>query len=437
MKRSTCLALLSILVAIPACNEYRYQITMRRNADGSVQRELRYFVGDAGKNNQKPAELPEHVIQIYGNTTSSFGATPATVAEKSFEGTLPADVRREELGNFGSVGSSRSPMGEVFIYRERGPGGVRPWTNLKAIERALDTAISAWVAYAASQREVPLDADQLAALEKFLRTRVFNDAMDLALICWQTWASASRESKAESPEQLSQYMHRIILFLIERGYLAPGAWAADEETDFAFPAFEGLLRALQAELGGDPRGPLHPLLARLLEGGGSDEFEQGLCAIGLTQDDFHRILASGFQISFMGDSLRMNVTWQGQEKPIATNGEWDEASGELCWSVSAVGEPFLPELLYAVWSQPDEIAQVRLFGRVVLRDQLPNYNGWYERLDPASVKVWGEFVAGFSPEVDSTARLRVFLSRLDGENSTARRGLFDGANILLSELKSQ
>ncbi|MBI5866151.1 MAG: hypothetical protein HZB38_16905, partial [Planctomycetes bacterium] len=401
-----------IVVGFAGCDEYRYEITMRRNADGSVVRELQYSVVDQSGGKPKATATPDHLIAMYGGES-----VEATVHKfsKSFRDLLPADVAMENSTNFGAVASSTSPLGTVFVYRERAPGPTQPWRMLAAFDRAVQTTISAWLAYAANTPELTAQPELLPALEALLRGPIHDDAMDFILIQWTEFQIEDRREPRGADSAgagESELEGRTAIFLRERGYLDDSTLSIMGTQQLLLAAFEGLLRRIHVELGGDPSGPLAPSLARLLN---SEEmsaaFDQGLCAIGLTPEQFSESMSAEAGLSPMADSVRMTVRWLDLPQPITTNGKWDDAAHELRWETTGSGGPALAEVLFATWALPDEAEQRRLFGQVVLGENLWRYNDWYRELPPDARVEWDAFVGGFSPSQNATARLEEFISR--------------------------
>lgn len=430
------LPFVSAALLLSGCDEFRYEITMRRTADGAVLREVRYSVHDQNRAAPKKSALPEHLSLIYGGAEQE--AAYHALA-KTFRAALPTDQKIGTLANFGVTGTSISPLGTVHTYRERAPGPTRPWNMVLAMERTIDTAIRAWLAYAASTPELRSEPDKLHALESLLRGPVHDDVMDLLLIVWQSWLAQARdERQGRASVDEHALAAQVSIFLHERGYLDNQA-ASMTDPMAAMGGFRGLLKRIHVELGGAAEDPLPPGLAKLLDTSEMTEaFEAGLCAIGMTEDDFSRTLQEGFAFSLFGNTLTATIRWVDGPQPVRTNGAWSAETGELSWKTRAVDAPLLPDVLYAVWAAPNEDAQRARFGVTVLRENLPQYNDWYQALPPAARAEWDEFVTGFTPDVDAIRRLRSFTAAREtpgsGSSLSPEARLSTGAVILLDEL---
>jgi hypothetical protein len=103
--------------------------------------------------------------------------------------------------------------------------------------------------------------------------------------------------------------------------------------------------------------------------------------------------------------------------PAHSNGKWDEARKEVVWeSDIEQGEKRgrVPAFCYANWSEPDEAAQRRHFGKVILSgDDLSQYCLWRGGLDPNRAAEWDALLAGLQPGRGSKEQIEAF--RFAGE----------------------
>lgn len=430
------------LLAIAACDELRYDVSMRWLPNGQATREVRYSLFRDGK----PAaveSIPEPLEKLYGKPTARDDHSVTLAGPVG--GMIPADVRAAQLENAGVVAVQTSPMGATRIYRERAPGSTQSGRVAAAIEKVIDTTISAWVAYAGASPTLVENRDRLAALEAFLRGTVRDDARDLAFMLWLDGNRVSSNSRrVEGGESDDDAMrHRTLLFLQERGYLSadPSQGATTlADGQLLEAAFEGLLRRIDGLLGAPADGPVSPGLARLLQ---PDEltaaFNDGLCRIGLTREQYDELVAEPFRPSSSGNSLTLTVRWVDAVKPSKTNGQWDQASRTLTFVSRAVDAPMLPDVMYAEWSEPDEGAQRARFGSVLLRDRLVEYNGWYARLSAGARERWDAAMGKLDPARPLEPQLRELIPD-PAEGSAALSGRDDlraGRDMLISESQRQ
>jgi hypothetical protein len=433
MKLRNLVPALSAVLVFTGCDEFRYEITMRRTADGTVTREVQYSVHEDGHATPKMSAPTAQLQSIYGGDGEE--ARTHTFARVVSE-TLPADVAIGVVTNFGATAASTSPFGSVHSYRERAPGPTSPWKMVTAVEKMLDTTISAWLAYAASTPELRSQPDKLRTLELLLRGPLHDDAMDGILLLWSDYLAAARAQRQGRAETFGpEVSARIALFLQERGYLSDPAPPSADEQWLMPAALRTLLKRIHVELGGTPNDPLPPALSRLCDENDAvnEAFEQGLCAIGLTQEEFSRSLGEGFTTGMGGNSLTMKVRWVGQPQPDQTNGSWDAAANELSWSTRAVDAPLLPDVMFALWVVPNEKAQQQRFGSVLLRDRLADYNEWYRALSDETRATWDAFLAGLSggPDIERQLRSWVAAHESAGPPIRAESDLRSGAQFLL------
>jgi hypothetical protein len=107
------------------------------------------------------------------------------------------------------------------------------------------------------------------------------------------------------------------------------------------------------------------------------------------------------------DTLNLKVVC-GQ-KPYATNGAWDEATGTAKWSQTMAPNRTLPVVCFALWSTPNREFQDQHFGQILLADEeLVLYTVWYRSLKPEEADQWDRFLAGLRPGGGLAAAIKAF-----------------------------
>ncbi len=131
-------------------------------------------------------------------------------------------------------------------------------------------------------------------------------------------------------------------------------------------------------------------------------------------DSYVDLLISAFLPGLaLGPSDQVRVKLAAANEPFLTNGKWDAEEGGVLWSrgmpQSSEQTPGVPQVLFAVWSEPNEQLQRQRFGEIVLTGQsLGEYCFWYAGLSPAEAKEWNTFVASLKPGKELVRRMRTF-----------------------------
>lgn len=94
---------------------------------------------------------------------------------------------------------------------------------------------------------------------------------------------------------------------------------------------------------------------------------------------------------------------------ILTNGRWSPGFEQIKWVDRALNREGLPQIVYAVWDEPDDDWQTARFGSVVLRgDPLLQYCLWYHGLTASESGEWDAFVGALTPDAELGQALREF-----------------------------
>ena len=258
------------------------------------------------------------------------------------------------------------------------------------------------------------EPEKLEKLVTFIEDELRNDALNLMLMGWRavTRANTLEDADPDKGEPGTDFWQVEALggmsYLVERGYFRPGEVALLHE-DGGRVALRGVLRKAAAAMVCEADEPLPPALARLRDPDAAEAaFARGLTASGLTAEDleqrYTRLLPE-----ILGTGTRGRVVWHCSARPLETNGAWEEEKRELSWEAVGRQGCETPQLLYAIWAEPDEAFQEEHLGRVMLAgERLTRYVGWRAGLSAAQRSEWEAFVVGLQPSEELVERLKEF-----------------------------
>ena len=455
MNRAVILICLTPALLAPECPQTKFRVEMKRAPGGGVRRSVRVWVEEDGKEKSvirampasRPASRPTTVAlrldqaaapetqaarlhRFYGDSIDARGTH-----SKVFRRGLPADLIDGEFGGFADFGESKCPMGRVAVYIERMPGRADMLQTARDAERLVDMVVRASIAYAGMQRDLESSPQKLERLERFLSSEFRDDMLGFLLTVWLTTAdSALDDDGGES----SNGALAAGAFLLERGYLEAAALGRGDD-DLLMELARGVLRRAASVLGQDPTQPLPPFLSRLLDPDElKDALASSLAAIGVTTEQFQELA-----LSLLGDwsiNLSGTILWKCKARPAITNGTWDADHGYVFWEASSAARAMLPQVLRAVWVHPNEAFQNGHFGRIVVRDRLPDYLAWRRSLTDSQMGKWDAFLEGLGPRPGLTEKLEAF--RLHARSEPDAEGAGDrpdpaeeGVDIILSGLR--
>lgn len=413
MKKLMLLAVVLPLLLAQGCPVRRFEVTMKPAEDGRVQRELTVWTED-GQATSAPAD------DVEGAAKGAYGdAGGAEENKRRFAGTftenLPADLVHEGLTNHGFVGTSGGPLGRVVTYVERMPGRNDLFALLAGAEELADTLARVWVAWARQQPSLQAEPEKLERLVAFLESELRNDALNVMLMGWRgvmrgnILEDAGIDDGDEGQPDLwqAEYLSGVN-YLVERGYFRPDEIALLQE-DSGHVALGGLLRRAASAMGCGENEPWPAALERLRDPDAVEAaFEQGLAAAGLTSEKLEQRFAP-LMPEILGSSTRGRIVWQGRAQPLETNGTWDGEKRELSWEAKGRQGCETPQLLYAIWAEPDEAFQNEHLGRVMLEgERLVEYVVWRAGLSAARCQEWDAFVTGLQPSEELVDRLKGF-----------------------------
>lgn len=414
-----CIVGLGLCALNCGCVEYnRYEIEMVPTSGGLERTLTCWRLPDRKDGPAFPAAELERISALYPERL----ARPEERRHRFrgvFGAELPADV-----GGTGSYARLETSLGYAAIYTERFRGDIQLDAALYDRRGNTDRAVDLIVGWFEQQMAGSPYWEQA---QRFLHQEFRQDLRNLSTYVWLA------EQPSQPSESLAEELaFRAAFYLKERGYLALDdvmeltrpdrqqpihrlAWVkrvlarkcglSDEaaRTALAFlddparlerswndylrttPEYRRMLRRWQAAQRADNASPPEP----------TQVFNELLLApaVGLLVEH--------------PDELRVSLATG--VPPLHSNGQWDPAQQQVVWSRILPRGRGLPLLLYATWVQPNEQAQVRHFGRVVLNDEpLWQYVVWYAGLTERERGEWDALLATLRPGKDLHARIDAF-----------------------------
>jgi hypothetical protein len=453
--RPACVAFLFI-VCLAGCKTTNYELELRPDGDTLHRKVSMWSEDDDAKGNVFFVDFPEDelesVAEIYGAKVSS------ELAERhEFEGAFRGDLP-DDLGGSGWYLHGQTSMGSLFTYFERF-GDDQIAVDLRSREVATHRTIDVLIAWLESEFG---DDPDLPKFREFMDTVVREDLWNLVLYSWGYdlfgYAMETRPSMRDEDRILMDMAVRVFAYLAEHDYLDPlqiplfvAANGESDDPDNNQALLTLIARSLATKAGVPATDALPTPLAAMVDD--MDELMDSLGAFTSESDEVRRMVeewnSSGenpVELEESGDSIlehliteailpefdifgtggnRLRVTLHIPVEPIETNGQWDE-QGTVKWSQvikgrADVGEN-LPDMLYALWSEPAESFQLEHFGQLVLQhDTLADYWFWHTGLSSGRAGEWDDFIATLNPGPDLRKRLQQFCMTGDDERCAKAR----------------
>ena len=411
---------------LAGCARHVYQIEIIPE-DGAFRRVVTCWE-ERGHDPPEVAPLPEEQLQrleaIYGK--------PQTVEDgkRRFEGRFQ-DATPNDVGGAGSYTHWTTSLGSFSYYVERFRGEDDLEADLAPRREAADTLTDLVVGWAEAELAEQPGFD---GLRDFLDRKLRRDLTNLGVYTWQAEAARIYEEQAGD-----EFVARVVQYLVERDYLGPrdlpAIYAAVTGDDFR-PLAGLVQRVVVRELGADE--PVPESLGWL---GDAERLKASFEEYVRTTDLYQQRLAEWRRehaddpeqeppepadvIAQLGDQLFahfeapgagavVEVTLATQVEPFATNGQWNAQAGRVHWSRRLASHRALPSVCFAAWSRPDEEAQRKHFGKVVLDDaELAQYVLWYEALPDEKRPQWDALLERLPTVDDMAGAVRRF--RFGGE----------------------
>jgi hypothetical protein len=164
--------------------------------------------------------------------------------------------------------------------------------------------------------------------------------------------------------------------------------------------------------------------------------------------DLLRTTMAPFASYMFHDWDRVNVSLAAPRAPLWTNGKWVPEQKRVDWSrdlylhdaeENGKIHPSLdwPKFCFAVWNEPNEEAQKKLFGTVAINDkELLKYCIWYEGLSSQEKLEWDAFVPTLKSDQPSRERLKAFrFSDEPANKNLGNRLAAPGVEVILAAFK--
>lgn len=413
------------LLGFAGCSRNVYEIELRPK-DDAIERDLAAWREGSGQSSSsRPGEEPkEHVGELpeteLKRIAAAYGEAPPPVAAKkhhfhgAFRGALPNDV-----GGAGSYTRWQSPLGDLYVYAERVRGNDDLAADLDARRAAVDRVVDILIGWLDGELKDDPIAPKLHAL---LDGPVRGDATNLALDYWSITA-ALRSRSLDDQGVWDDLLFRSAQYLVERRYFTPqelplliGAIDNGDNPAMRKRMLEFLRAAATRKLGLDDERALDGLIALL---GDAERVERSLNEFVTTTPEYGRLVLlrklkaepgetprsvgakdvfgelfksiSEIDIGTPPDALRAKL--HVPTAPAVTNGEYDAEAHVIAWehSIDAADAelPGMPYMMYAAWATPNEAAQSRYFGKVILQGEpLAQYVLWYRGLTADEQTAW-------------------------------------------------
>jgi hypothetical protein len=467
------------LLVISGCQRRQYEIELK--PVGSKLERRFTFKGTLDR-----AEL-ERISKAYG-LGKRLPSTSSSV-QGSFSGRMPQDV-----GGAGDYVRYESSLGAVALYVERFRGNDDLYGQLEERRKSVDQLIDLLVGWFETELK---DEPGFRDLRNFLNTTLRRDAQNLSLYGWSLSALAPDLSEGQTAEIALRGAH----YLVEHGYAsyedAPALYRAIGHDNGA--AVLKRIRALVvARMGGKPRAEISGKLAflsdlPLLQKSWQHYFEATDYFLKRKDEFLRRIekrekaarnathqkdsppptwderehlarakadvgveiltdLLATAMAPFLSNILegwdRVNVSLAAPRAPFWTNGKWLPEKKRVDWShdfyVHDAEENRnihvaldWPKFCFAVWNEPNEETQKKLFGTVAVNDkELLNYCIWYQALTSQEKQEWDAFVPTLKSDQPSRARLSAFrFSNEPANKNLGNRLAAPGVEVIFAAFK--
>lgn len=420
------LALVPLALATGCTSTHHYEITLRPDGDGVVRELVCWTVDNSnGKIQKFPKEALDAIARAYG------AAPAAKLDQKHAFSARIAGKTPVDCANYGTYTRWTSPFGEATLYMERFGGNDdlarQIGDRVAACNRLVDLLIG-WL-------ESELEGEPgWKDFHEFLDGQVRRDAANLSLMAYVALAKETNGAGKKSDDELQAELIRPIQYAVERGYFEP------KDLPALLPAgadgenlLEWLERLVARKLGLADDAPRPESMAFLKSAeAASASFETYL----RTTPEYRRLYAewektrSGdpedappkpeqvmtdlfqkgvFELKLFQDTTRVKVVFQSKQKPVATNGEWDEKAGAVVWDQARNDGEGLATFYSAAWSTPDADAQIERFGKVALEgEELYMYVLWYNGLGERRAAEWDAFLADLPKGPEANRRIENF-----------------------------
>lgn len=432
------------LLGFAGCSRNVYEIELRPK-DDAIERDLTAWrEGSGASSSSRPDEKPSERVEELPEAelkriAAAYGEAPPPVAAKkhhfrgAFRGALPNDV-----GGAGSFARWQSPLGDLYAYAERVRGNDDLAADLDARRAAVDRVVDILIGWLDGELKDDPIAPKLHAL---LDGPVRGDATNLALDYWSITA-ALRSRSLDDQGVWDDLLFRSAQYLVERRYFTPeelplviGAIDNGDNPAVRKRMLELLRAAASRKLGLDDEHALDGLIALL---GDADRVERTLNEFVKTTPEYGRLVslrkrkaepgetpmnveaADVFDDLILMNVLRLDINPDRLRAklhvpvaPAVTNGEYDADTRAVTWEhpIDAADAelPGMPYMMYAAWATPNEAAQSRYFGKVILQGEpLAQYVLWYRGLTADEQTAWSGLLESLPGKPDPKGVIKAY-----------------------------
>lgn len=451
----TCL-FLPALVLLTGCpsDQYTIELTPHGNV---IERNLVFYRKDVDDTNKPPnyERFPSNqlarIARLYPSSSLKTNGGLYSITG-TFLATMP-----EDIGGSGQYTNMITMLGSTGIYLERFRGdddlATSTTKRLRAADKLTDLVIG-WTRMELGREH------GFEKLRRFLDTDFRRDVKNMSM--YELMLQTSSATRSEAPEEFAV---RFGQYLTEHGYLQ----MADMPAVFALaandpkPLMQRIQRLVASKMGIPRNMPIPQSLAFLSD---ADKIEQSWDKYLMTTDAYRAVLrrwkkekliyeihvaeqrVQGFYnarsrtnalpaapkkpsssvavqeiygelmplYSFMDNIQHDHVTVRLSlpSAPVRSNGRWNAERKQVVWesnleSSDASEKGRVPSFCYASWSVPDEAAQRRHFGRVLLSgEELTQYCLWRAGLDEKEANEWDTLLAGLLPGDELKEKIETF-----------------------------
>jgi hypothetical protein len=490
MRVPTRCLLVGLTLVWAGCAQRKCYVVEMSPQDDGLARTLTCWLEKGGQT-PEIAALPQEDLarleKLYGRpgTTDASGKR---VFAAEFDAQTPSDV-----GGAGAYARYVTPFGTLWTYMERfrgdadlGPGREKLDANLTKQRAAADQIVDLVVGWL--QQEMGQDP-AFPRVRQFLDKDLRGDLKSLLLFGWAHNVAAGLGDASEE-----ELVARAVQFLVERGYLRMTDVPAVFRIELASDTGQFLIlvqRLLARKMGVGDRQPIPASLAFLSDprrvaksfasyvqkteffqkrveawkqrqknkpkppspppaetatprpgaappvpSGQPDARDQEPTPEGVLEDLLGEMIGDWFDFQIFGAPDHLGVKLHCGTEPLASNGEWDEEARTVVWSAELKAQRLLPFFCFAIWCRPDQAAQEKHFGSLVLEgDDLAEYAMWYCGLTKTEALEWDRLVATLKADGNWRRALEEFRftsdPKFDPNNPQTEESLADEPKLVI------
>jgi hypothetical protein len=453
------------LLWLGGCGRDQYEVNLEPDG-AAMQRELVYrphSVPVAGSENATSEVV--HLAERYGIDVPALEESSSYRFAGRFTGAMPDDV-----GGAGFFDRYDTTLGTMCVYIERFRGSHDVAEKIEHQFAAAETLVDLLRRWA---RETASPSPEADRIDQFFEQELQKDLKNLAAYLTASGLLDTPEnSQQESCDEEAQKQAWLSLaaqvgqYLWERDYidmdgLSRLAWSKqatpEESMEFVREVLVHKLRLADDRQLLQTLPPLETpelLVASLNDFlASTEEYQQFLARQKPPQPSEEpvqevallvELLIRTFELpvvmlfKWAGDSLDVGLS--SPEEPLATNGNWSAETQRIRWSRSietrdAEASRTPPDVLYAVWTEPEPTYQAERFGDLVLdKEELVRYCTWRRALQDHEGAQWDRFLETLSPDSDVAAEIQGFAFADAEESLSPAARALEAVQKLLIEL---